>query len=201
MDQASADKEVNRKRGRSISLDDDDSQNDLDEINSSFKRLRTSEKKSIEDENQDTGVSTIEDAAEFSQHALRQDGLPKNCSGLVELFVRDITSASTMDDAKAHASKLLEVLRKSIRFDASMEVAVNTQQENVMLKQQSKKLLQENAALKRAVNIQNERYDGMMQRLRMLEVDNYALAMHVRRATKNNSKSGRLYPGDLISID
>ncbi|KAI3957291.1 hypothetical protein MKW92_009401 [Papaver armeniacum] len=194
------DKQVKRKRGTSTSLDDD-SQNDLDEINSSFKRLRTSEKKSVEDENQDTGVSAVEDGAEASQHALRQDGLPKNGSGWAELFVRDITSASTMDDAKARASKLLEVLRKSIRFDTSMEVAGNIQQENVTLKQQSEKLIRENAALKRAVNIQNERYDGMTQRLRMLEVDNYALAMHVRRATKNNSKSGRLYPGDLLGID
>ncbi|KAI3900703.1 hypothetical protein MKW92_003337 [Papaver armeniacum] len=194
------DKQVKRKRGTSTSLDDD-SQNDLDEINISFKRLRTSEKKSVEDENQDTGVSTVEDGAEASQHALRQDGLQENGSGWVELFVRDIMTASTMDDAKARASKLLEALRKSIRFDVSMEVAGNIQQENVMLKQQSEKLNRENAALKRTVNIQNERYDGMTQRLRMLQVDNYALAMHVRRATKNNSKSGRLYPGDLLSID
>ncbi|KAI3910131.1 hypothetical protein MKW98_014516 [Papaver atlanticum] len=188
MDQASADKQVKCKRGTSTCLDDD-SQNDLDEINGSFKRLRTSENKSVEDENQDTGVSTIEDSAEF---------LPKNGSGWVELFVRDITSASTMDDAKA---RLLEVLRKSIRFDASMEVAENTQQENVMLKQQTEKLIRENASLKRDVNIQHERYDAMTQQLRMLQVENYALAMQLRRATKNNSKSGRLYPGDLLSID
>ncbi|KAI3892553.1 hypothetical protein MKX03_021194 [Papaver bracteatum] len=198
MDQAY--KKVKRKRGTTTSLDDD-SQNDLDEINSSFKRLRTSENKSVEDENQDAGVSTVEDGAEASQHALHQDGLPENGSGWVDLFVRDITSASNVDDAKARASKLLEVLRKSIRCDASMEVAGNTQQENVMLKQQSKKLLQENAALKRDVNIQHERYDGMAQQLRMLQVDNYALAMQLRRATKNNSKSGRLFPGDLLSID
>ncbi|KAI3945335.1 hypothetical protein MKW92_002040 [Papaver armeniacum] len=160
MGQASSDKQVQRKRGRSTSLDDD-SQNDLDEINSTY----------VEDENQDTGVSTVEDGAEASQHALRQDGLPKNGSGWAELFVRDITSASTMDDAKARAFKLLEI-------------AGNTQQENVMVKQQSEKLIRENAALKRAVN-----------------VDNYALAMHVRRATKNNSKYGRYYPGDLLGID
>ncbi|XP_026452392.1 uncharacterized protein LOC113352842 [Papaver somniferum] len=192
------DKQVKRKRGTSTSLDDD-SQNDLDEINNSFKRLRTSENKSVEDEDQDTGVSTTGGGAEASQHALH--GLPGNGSGWVELFVRDITSAYNMDDAKTRASKLLEVLRKSIRFDASMEVAGNSQQENVMLKQQSEKLIRENAALKRAVNIQNERYDGMTQQLRMLQVDNYALAMQLRRATKNNSESGRLYPGDLLSID
>ncbi|KAI3892554.1 hypothetical protein MKX03_021195 [Papaver bracteatum] len=128
MDQASEDKQaVKWKHGISISSDDD-SQNGLDKINSSFKRLRTFENKRIEYENQDTGVTiTIGDATEASP----QDGLPKNGPEWVKLFVHEIMSASIDDDANSNAYKLLKDLEKFIRSEA--------QQEIVMLKQQSEK--------------------------------------------------------------
>ncbi|KAI3887649.1 hypothetical protein MKW92_045750 [Papaver armeniacum] len=146
-----------------------------------------------------------------SQHSLPQDGLPKNGSEWVELFVREMTSASSVDDAKARASRLLEVLEKSIRSHASMEATGNSQKEYAMLKQQLETLIRENTILKRAVSIQHERqkeYDGTTQelqqlkqlvaqyqeQLRTLEVNNYALTIHLRQATQNNSISGHFHP-------
>ncbi|KAI3892555.1 hypothetical protein MKX03_021196 [Papaver bracteatum] len=188
MDQASADKQTKRKRGTSISSDDD-SQNGLDEINSSFKRLRTSENKSVEDENQDIGVTaTIGDATESSS----QDGLPKSGPEWVKLFVHDIRSASTDDDANSNAYKLLKDLEKFIRAEA--------QQEIMMLKQQSEKQV---GTLKRAVTILHERLTNndelltkTQEKLRKSEVKSYALALHLQEATQNKI-SERVYPCDL----
>lgn len=49
--------------------------------------------------------------------------LPKGGADWVELFVREMMSASDMEDAKARASRVLEVLEKSIRARASAEAA------------------------------------------------------------------------------
>lgn len=46
----------------------------------------------------------------------------------VELFVREMLSASNIDDAKARASRALEVLEKSIRERVTTEVAQSFQQ-------------------------------------------------------------------------
>ncbi|OVA13727.1 Ubiquitin system component Cue [Macleaya cordata] len=144
-----------------------------------------------------------------AEDSLPQDSLPKNGSEWVELFVREMTSASSMDDAKARASRVLAVLEKSIRTHASAEATENFQKEYMMLKQQLETLVRENTILKRAVGIQHERqkeYDGRTQelqhlkqlvaqyqeQLRTLEVNNYALTMHLKQATQNSSISGRL---------
>ncbi|KAL0340501.1 UNVERIFIED_CONTAM: hypothetical protein Sradi_4566900 [Sesamum radiatum] len=84
-------------------------------------------------------------------------------------------------------------------------------QENTMLKQQLEVLIQENNILKRAVSIQHERqkeFEEMGQelhqlkqlvsqyqeQLRNLEINNYALAMHLKQAQQSNSISGRFHP-------
>lgn len=46
----------------------------------------------------------------------------------VELFVREMLSASNIDDAKARASRALEVLEKSIRERVTTEAAQSFQQ-------------------------------------------------------------------------
>lgn len=57
---------------------------------------------------------------------------PKNLSmdgaEWVELFVREMMSASNMDDARARASRALEVLEKSICARASAEAAQSLHQ-------------------------------------------------------------------------
>ncbi|XVF34608.1 hypothetical protein REPUB_Repub18cG0073600 [Reevesia pubescens] len=132
-------------------------------------------------------------------------------SDWVELFVREMLNASNIDDARARASKALEVLEKSIRARAGAEVAQNFHQENVMLKEQLQALIQENTILKRAVAVQHERqkeYENQNQelqhlkqlvsqyqeQLRTLEVNNYALTMHLKQAQQSSSIPGRFNP-------
>ncbi|GAV88036.1 CUE domain-containing protein [Cephalotus follicularis] len=129
----------------------------------------------------------------------------------VELFVREMMSASNIDDARVRASRALEVLEKSIHARASAEAAQSFNQENMMLKEQVEALIQENAILKRAVSIQHERQKEYEDRshelqhlkqlvsqyqdqLRTLEVNNYALTMHLKQAQQSSSIPGRFHP-------
>ncbi|GMI81198.1 hypothetical protein like AT5G32440 [Hibiscus trionum] len=132
-------------------------------------------------------------------------------SDWVELFVREMLNASNIDDARARASRALEVLEKSIHARAGAEVAQNFHQENKMLKEQLEALIQENTILKRAVAVQHERqkeYENQSQelqhlkqlasqyqeQLRTLEVNNYALTMHLKQAQQSSSIPGRFNP-------
>lgn len=129
----------------------------------------------------------------------------------VDLFVGEMMSASNIDDAKARASRALEAFEKTICARAT-EAACRFQKENMMLKQQLEALVQENAIFKRAVAIQHERQKEFENRgnelnqlkqsvaqyqeqLRTLEVNNYALTMHLKQAQQsNNSIPGRFNP-------
>ncbi|XP_061350751.1 uncharacterized protein LOC133295883 isoform X2 [Gastrolobium bilobum] len=136
---------------------------------------------------------------------------PINGAEWVELFVKEMMNSSNMDDAKARASRVLEVLEKSICERASAETEMNFHQENMMLKEQVEALIQENIILKRAVCIQNERLkesedrkeeskhlkqlvSQYQERLRTLEVNNYALTMHLKQAEQSSSIPGRFHP-------
>ncbi|KAI4377332.1 hypothetical protein MLD38_014977 [Melastoma candidum] len=126
----------------------------------------------------------------------------------VELFVREMASATDMNDARARAVMALELLEKSILARAAGEAS---QQENIVLKQRLEALIQENSILKRAVAIQHERqkdYDDKsreldhlrqlisqyQEQLRTLEVNNYTLTMHLKQALQGNSMPGRFNP-------
>ncbi|KAL3585468.1 hypothetical protein D5086_012335 [Populus alba] len=90
----------------------------------------------------------------------------------VELFVREMVSASNIDDARARASRALEALEKSICTRAGAEAAKSVHQENMMLKEQMQALIQENSILKRAVSIQHERqkeFEESSQELQQLK--------------------------------
>lgn len=136
---------------------------------------------------------------------------PMDGAEWVELFVKEMMSASNIDDAKARASRALEVLEKAICARVSAETAKSFHQENMMLKEQVEALIQENIVLKRAVAIQHERqkeYEDRNQELqqlkqlvsqyqeqvRTLEVNNYALTMHLKQAQQSNSIPGRYHP-------
>uniref|UniRef100_A0A7N0TBL7 CUE domain-containing protein n=1 Tax=Kalanchoe fedtschenkoi TaxID=63787 RepID=A0A7N0TBL7_KALFE len=129
----------------------------------------------------------------------------------VELFVSEMKCASNMDDARARASRALEALEKSIVTCAGAEAVQSFEQENTLLKGQIQALVQENSILKRAVGIQHERqkdYEDKIrelqnlkqmvsqyqEQLHTLEVNNYALAMHLKQAQQNSSISGRFNP-------
>ncbi|XP_062178637.1 uncharacterized protein LOC133883351 [Phragmites australis] len=134
-----------------------------------------------------------------------------NGSEWVELFVREMTNASDIDDARARASRALEALEKSIVERAGAEAMLNLHKENTMLKEQLTVVLGENAVLKRAVAIQHERQKEFDERsqevqslkqlvlqyqeqVRTLEINNYALTMHLKQAQQNNSMPGRFNP-------
>ncbi|PIA42345.1 hypothetical protein AQUCO_02000059v1 [Aquilegia coerulea] len=95
------------------------------------------------------GVASSEDSC--------ASNLPKNGAEWVHLFVNEMTTASDMDNARARAARVLEVLEKSIRTQAGAEAADSLHKENVMLKEQMEVLMRENGILKRAVTIQHER--------------------------------------------
>ncbi|MBA0865705.1 hypothetical protein Goshw_014659 [Gossypium schwendimanii] len=152
------------------------------------------------------GVAANGDVAKEPTTPEAMDG-----SDWVELFVREMLNASNIDDARARASRALEVLEKSICARAGAKVAQNFHQENKMLKEQLEALIQENTILKRAVAVQHERqkeYENQSQelqhlkqlasqyqeQLRTLEVNNYALTMHLKQAQQSSSIPGRFNP-------
>ncbi|XP_010492235.1 PREDICTED: uncharacterized protein LOC104769667 [Camelina sativa] len=129
----------------------------------------------------------------------------------VELFVREMTNASDMKDAKTRAARALEALEKSINARTGAAALQNLQQENMMLKQQLEAIVQENSLLKRAVVTQQKRQresedqsqelqhlrqlvTQYQEQLRTLEVNNYALTLHLKQAQQNSSIPGRYHP-------
>ncbi|KAK4374722.1 hypothetical protein RND71_005399 [Anisodus tanguticus] len=139
------------------------------------------------------------------------NNLPADGTEWVELFVREMMSATSTDDARARATRVLESLEKSISAGASAEAAQNFQKENMILKEQIEMILRDNAILKRAVSIQhehqkeyNDRNQEVQQlkqlivqyqeQLRTLEVNNYSLKMHLQQAQQCNSIAGHFHP-------
>lgn len=160
---------------------------------------------------QPQGIATTNAEAPPTDDPSASAQLPMDGAEWVELFVREMMSSSNVDDARDRASRVLEVLEKSICARAGTEAAKSFQQENMMLKEQVQALIQENAILKRAVSIQHERqkeYEDRSQelqhlkqlvsqyqdQLRALEVNNYALTMHLKQAQQSNSIPGRFHP-------
>ncbi|WVZ77598.1 hypothetical protein U9M48_025451 [Paspalum notatum var. saurae] len=132
----------------------------------------------------------------------------------VELFVREMLSSADIDDARARASRALEAFEKSIMDRVGVEALQNLHRENAMLKEQLAIILQENAVLKRGVAIQHERQkefdvrtqevDSLKQlvlqyqeQIKTLEINNYALRVHLKQAQQNNSLPGR-FPPDVF---
>ncbi|XP_074267099.1 uncharacterized protein LOC141590403, partial [Silene latifolia] len=102
------------------------------------------------------------------------EDLPVDGVEWVELFVREMSVASDVNDARIRATRALEAFEKSICARANAQTAQNFQQKNLMLKEQVESLLQENGILKRAVSIQHERQkefeakSGEVQQLKQL---------------------------------
>ncbi|XWS11782.1 hypothetical protein CRYUN_Cryun37aG0030100 [Craigia yunnanensis] len=157
------------------------------------------------------GTLSNDGEAAAVQNPSAPQNLPVDGAEWVDLFVRERMSATSVDDAKVRISKLLEVLEKFISKRAAEEAAQSFHKENIMLKEQNEVLIQENTVLKRAVAIQHERQKGYQdknyelqhlkqlvsqyqEQLRTLEVNNYALTMHLRQAQQSNSIPGRFHP-------
>uniref|UniRef100_A0A5B7AIT8 CUE domain-containing protein n=2 Tax=Davidia involucrata TaxID=16924 RepID=A0A5B7AIT8_DAVIN len=161
--------------------------------------------------NMEKGTETSDGDLAPSNNPSVQNHLPVDGAEWVELFVREMMSATSIDDARSRATRVLESLEKSISACAGAGAAQSFHKENMILKEQIELLLRENTILKRAVSIQHERqkeYDDRNQevqhlkllvsqyqeQLRTLEVNNYALMMHLRQAQQGNSIPGRFHP-------
>ncbi|KAK9076741.1 hypothetical protein SSX86_005075 [Deinandra increscens subsp. villosa] len=164
---------------------------------------------------QSDGVSNVAaigvsngDAVQFENSSPQKQ--PVDGADWVDLFVREMLSASNIDDARTRASRALEMLEKSIYERVTTE-AQGLKQENMMMKDQLQALVQENSLLKRAVAIQHERQKEFEDRgqelhnlkqmvsqyqeqLRTLEVNNYSLTMHLKQAQQGSSMPGRFHP-------
>lgn len=156
-------------------------------------------------------TSSDEEVSVAPEDASTQSNIPVDGAEWVELFVREMMSATSIDDARSRATRVLESLERSISAHVGAEAAECFNKENMMLKEQIEVCLKENSILKRAVAIQHERqkeYDDRNQevqqlkqlmaqyqeQLRTLEVNNYALTMHLRQAQQGNSIPGRFHP-------
>ncbi|KAL5575566.1 hypothetical protein UlMin_017420 [Ulmus minor] len=140
-----------------------------------------------------------------------ENNLPVDSAEWANLFVSEMMNATSTDDARARATRVLEILEKSISARAGTEAIQNFQKENMLLKEQLEGLMRENTILKHAVAIQHERqkqYEDKnnelqhlkqllaqyQEQIRTLEVNNYALTMHLRQAQQSSSIPGRYHP-------
>ncbi|ONK70341.1 uncharacterized protein A4U43_C05F32730 [Asparagus officinalis] len=137
--------------------------------------------------------------------------LPSSGSEWVELIVREMSTAANIDDARARASRVLEGLEKSIVTRACAEAAQSFQKENVMLKEQVEKLLQENDIWKRGFKTlhgQKEEFERCSQELQQLkqmisqrdeqltklQIENYELRLRLMREQQSSPIPGRFHP-------
>ncbi|KAL4584567.1 hypothetical protein LXL04_009170 [Taraxacum kok-saghyz] len=144
------------------------------------------------------------------QNSSDKNNIPRNGAEWVELFVTEMMNATSVDDARCRAMRMLESLEKSITQNSSNH-SQTLHKENIILKEQIEALIRENTILKRAVAIQHERqkdYEESTQevqhlkqlvsmyqeQLRTLEVNNYALKMHLKQAQESNCMPGRFHP-------
>ncbi|KAL2465524.1 Ubiquitin system component Cue protein [Abeliophyllum distichum] len=191
-----------------------------DDLDSAIKRLyelRLSTAASKAEVTQNVGAlfSTQGIVANNDETASREElsagpDFPVDGADWVELLIREMMSASNVEDGKVRVSRVLKALENSICARATAE-ASQSLQENVVLKQELEVLIQENVILKRAVGIQHERQKEFeesgqelhqlkqlvsqyQEQLRTLEVNNYTLAMHLKQAQQSNSIPGRFHP-------
>nr|GEV11298.1 hypothetical protein [Tanacetum cinerariifolium] len=137
--------------------------------------------------------------------------VPKSGAEWVEVFVTEMGSATSIDDARLRAMRVLETFEKSITERAVSEAGERLQKEYLVFKERIEALLRENTILKRGVAIQHknqQEYDERNQevqllkqmlsqyqeRCRTLEVNNYALQMRLQQAEQNRSIPGRFHP-------
>ncbi|XP_074275908.1 uncharacterized protein LOC141599706 [Silene latifolia] len=156
-------------------------------------------------------INHIEPQVEQGGAATEGNTLPTDGTQWVELVVSEMMSAASLEDARARAARVLEALEKSIKANTSSEALDKCDQENMMLKEQIQELMRNNTILKRAVQIQHLRqkeFDDKSQevqqlkqlssqyqeQMRALEVNNYALSMHLKQAQQSNSIPGRFHP-------
>ncbi|CAA6670492.1 unnamed protein product [Spirodela intermedia] len=190
--------------------------NDLDSAIKSLTELRLGPAKehphSVMSNPNEYDGAAVQPSAEAALVVVRQrGGAPGGRCRWVEVLVREMMNAANVDDARARASAVLEVFEKSVAGRVTVNATGTLQKENAVLKEQLEGLLRDNEILKRAVAIQHERqkeFDEKTQelhhlkqllaqyqeQLRTLEVNNYALSLHLKQAQQSSSIPGRFHP-------
>jgi len=128
---------------------------------------------------------------------------PKDAAEWVEAVVREMASASTMDDARVRAGRLLQAFERAVTRPAAAEVET--------LRTALQKEQHDTALLKRAVAIQHakqqesaardselqklrETVAAYQEQLRQAELTHYTLSMHLRQALEHSTMPGMRNP-------
>ncbi|KAM3215001.1 hypothetical protein ACQJBY_067134 [Aegilops geniculata] len=136
---------------------------------------------------------------------------PANSTEWAELIVKEMSSASDLNDARNRAFRILEIFGKSAADCSTPDEAQKMREENKILKQMLGALLQQASILKRAVVIQHNRlndYQNMVQersqfnetvakyqqQIKELQGMNDLLKFHLTRANQQSSIPGRRNP-------
>jgi len=152
----------------------------------------------------DNEVATPVDSVPWAEN------LPSSSTQWSEILVNEMLSACNTDDAKARASRVLEVFERAMTSRIGAEAHQSFHKENSVCKEQFEAVIRENTILKKAFAIQHERQkeqDARSQELqqlkqlvvqyqeqvRSLEVNNYALSMHLRQAQQGSSIPGHFH--------
>ncbi|CAN7000051.1 unnamed protein product [Brassica oleracea var. botrytis] len=134
------------------------------------------------------------------------DNHPASGDDWVALLIREVTQSTGIDDAKVRASKVLEALEQTLSSAGKI-----FQEEKVAVQQQVEDLMKDNTVLKRAVAIQHERHKAFedanqqlellkqvipqyQEKIRNLEMNNYALNLRLQQAEQGNSMLERFNP-------
>ncbi|KAF7804564.1 CUE domain-containing protein [Senna tora] len=161
------------------------------------------------DQNQATCSQMWEETHEDQNNAKSNNSSRDSRDGIkwVELFVDEMMNAANIDDARGRAARILEAFEQCI----SEQTRVSKEVEHASLKEHLQRLLNDNQILKRAVAIQHERHleqeentNGVQQlknvlnqyqeKVRSLELSNYALKVHLERARESSFISGQFMP-------
>ncbi|GBG66841.1 hypothetical protein CBR_g70719 [Chara braunii] len=126
----------------------------------------------------------------------------------VEVIVREMYAATNIQDARSRVARILEGFERLVRERGG---AAALEKENASLKEHIQALLKDNTILKRAVATLHHRQQEHEERavevqqlkqliaqyqeqLRALEISNYTLSMHLRKAQEHNAMPGRFHP-------
>ncbi|CAL5080386.1 unnamed protein product [Urochloa decumbens] len=120
---------------------------------------------------------TTEDQVPTEDSVPWPENLPSSSTQWSEVLMNEMLRASNTDDAKARASKVLELFQSRIRAEALQNFQKHERQ-----KEQDERS-QELQQLKQLV-VQYQ------EKVRSLEVNNYALSMHLRQAQQGSSIPG-----------
>ncbi|XVF55303.1 hypothetical protein PTKIN_Ptkin06aG0026300 [Pterospermum kingtungense] len=137
------------------------------------------------------------------------NGTVIDSSEWVDLFVSEMASATDIDDARGRTARILEAFEGNITANrrAAEEIEYTT------LKTYLRSLLDNNQILRRAVAIQHERnleqegrerevqhlkltLSQYLEQVRILELNNYTLRLHLQQAQGSGSIQGH-FPPDI----